>query len=664
LPAVANRPEADPVFTATGATSAQLAAVQAALEAVDALKQDSATAATDAEVAAIQAGLNAAIALKQDAGTAATDDELAAVQAGLQTAVDLKQDASTAATDAEVAAIEATLQSAIALKQDASTAATDAELAAAVTSINTALALKQDAATAATDSELAAEATARQAADAQLLPLAGGTMTGKIVLDGDPTANLHPATKQFVAAQIAALINGAPSTLDTLKEIADQLGTDESAVAALTASVAGKLTASSNLSDLVNAASARSNLGLGSAATHAAGDFDSAGAAAAAQAASQPLDSDLTAIAALSTTSFGRALLELADAVAARGNLGLGSAATHPAGDFDSAGAAAAAQAASQPLDSDLTAIAALSTTSFGRALLALADAAALRTAAGLGDVATHNASEFQGADSELSALAALTSAADKLPYFTGSGSAGLADFTAAGRALVDDADASAQRTTLGLGSAATKALDTDGTLAANSDANIASQKAVQTFVNRLRLQSPASGSFLTPLHATRSATQLGSGLLNNMFLLPIDVLASTSFDRIGCDCTIVGAGTGVVGRLGLYADDGTGLRPSGSPLFDAGTVDLLSGTGDKLLTITQTLGVGRYWAAFALQGTSISTGPTLVVANALAMTLGSPDLTNNPYHALRQTSVTGSLPSIGTLTVSSTNVLVGLRVA
>lgn len=37
-----------------------------------------------------------------------------------------------------------------------------------------------------------------------------------------------------------------------------------------------------------------------------------------------------------------------------------------------------------QPLDSDLTAIAALSTTSYGRALLTMADAAALRTAAGI----------------------------------------------------------------------------------------------------------------------------------------------------------------------------------------------------------------------------------------------------------------------------------------
>src|SRR5690349_6844727 len=41
----------------------------------------------------------------------------------------------------------------------------------------------------------------------------------------------------------------------------------------------------------------------------------------------------------------------------------------------------AAIAAAYQPLDSDLTAIAALSTTSFGRSLLALADAAALAAA-------------------------------------------------------------------------------------------------------------------------------------------------------------------------------------------------------------------------------------------------------------------------------------------
>lgn len=54
-----------------------------------------------------------------------------------------------------------------------------------------------------------------------------------------------------------------------------------------------------------------------------------------------------------------------------------------------------------------------------------------------------------QPADAELSAIAGLASAADRLPYFSGAGAASLAVFTAAGRALVDDVDVAAQRATL-----------------------------------------------------------------------------------------------------------------------------------------------------------------------------------------------------------------------
>lgn len=111
-------------------------------------------------------------------------------------------------------------------------------------------------------------------------------------------------------------------------------------------------------------------------------------------------------------------LSDLQSAATARSNLGLGSAAVENTSAFATAAQGSKADSALQPSD--------------------------------IG-------SSVQAYDAELAALAGLASAADKLPYFTGAGTAALADLTAAARTFLAAIDAAAQRTALGLGALAVK---------------------------------------------------------------------------------------------------------------------------------------------------------------------------------------------------------------
>jgi hypothetical protein len=79
-------------------------------------------------------------------------------------------------------------------------------------------------------------------------------------------------------------------------------------------------------------------------------------------------------------------------------------------------------------------------------------DAGVSRTNLGLGDAATGTiGTDVQAYDAGLQSIAGLTTAADRMIYTTASDTYAVATLTAAGRAILDDASASAQRTTLGL---------------------------------------------------------------------------------------------------------------------------------------------------------------------------------------------------------------------
>lgn len=188
--------------------------------------------------------------------------------------------------------------------------------------------------------------------------------------------------------------------------------------------------------------------------------------------------------------------------------------------------------------------------------------------------------------DAELLAIAGLTSAADKLPYFTGSGTAGVADFTSTARTLLDDGSTSAMRTTLGL-AIGTDVQAYDAELAALAGLTSAADKGIQ-FTGAGTAATfdltTAGKALLDDANAAAQIATLGLDADIATFALP----ASTTISAFGASLIDDSAASNARTTLGLVI--GTDVQA-----YHATLASVAGGTytGDDSITTVGTLSAG-----------------------------------------------------------------------
>ena len=178
---------------------------------------------------------------------------------------------------------------------------------------------------------------------------------------------------------------------------------------------------------------------------------------------------------------------------------------------------------------------------------------------------AARTALGVQAYDAALTSIAALGTAADKMLYSTGVDTFAETDLTAAGRALLDDADAAAQRTTLGLGTSAVAALIDDDTMATATATNIASAESTKSYVDASLIPTPGDvGSYVWAYYTTNSNVTFGTTVAGSSLKPTSGVYKGTNFASSHGTSTFA-SGSALSGTWACcgYSDYVVGVNPT-----------------------------------------------------------------------------------------------------